>query len=249
MASFLSELRNASVEIDGVTYPLDDFPTTYIDGVRRRVGDFLPDIIDDIVGLGYKPDTAPDTVAVDVCLRSGRVVPLTEYSDNFLDWLRRHELASDASDNELANYLEETDRAPEECPAEVIDLNCQGGVWIVPGDAPADRSKGLSAMDLVGFVSSLVIDIMPNGDVDWWTTDGQHPAYINGPSRVEWCLRECRGPWLIMTGDYLERSEEWALHILMLNSDDQRRFDTEFPFDVRGHDPRPAMALKAKEAQ
>ena len=62
MSSFLSQLREASVVIDGVTYPLDHYPAPYIDYLRRLTDDDLVYIQADIEQDGYTPDTAPSDV-------------------------------------------------------------------------------------------------------------------------------------------------------------------------------------------
>jgi hypothetical protein len=62
MPSFLSQLRESGVVIYGVTYPLDDFPSTYIDALRGRLGDNVSAIIAEIEELGHSPDTAPDVL-------------------------------------------------------------------------------------------------------------------------------------------------------------------------------------------
>lgn len=45
MTSFLSQLSAASAVIDGVTYPLDDYPSAYIDYVMSLEADVIGEII------------------------------------------------------------------------------------------------------------------------------------------------------------------------------------------------------------
>lgn len=60
--SFLSQLRDASVTIDGVPYALDDYPTSFIDMLRGHLGDNISAIVAEIEELGFSADTAPEFV-------------------------------------------------------------------------------------------------------------------------------------------------------------------------------------------
>jgi hypothetical protein len=64
--SFLTELSEASVAIDGEMYPLDEFPYTYLDAVRERTGNSVPDMILEMQELGFTPGSAPDTLEAEV---------------------------------------------------------------------------------------------------------------------------------------------------------------------------------------
>jgi len=184
-----------------------------------------------------------------VTLEDGREFSLSDYPSSYVDWIREERLGN-VDDYEVAEYMSDDGLAPEDCPIEVINLNVQGGCLFVPGDAPADLARDVHVKELVGFSADLFVDRYDDGRVAWsnvwYAGRAKEPYETNGPLRVQWCFEECRGPWLLMMGDYNRRSEEYAVHVMLLNTDDQTRFDAEFPFDVRHNDPRPALALKAK---
>lgn len=62
MPSFLSQLRDASVVIDGVTYPLDDYPDPYINYLRRFNDDDIGYLKANVEEDQFTPDTAPSDV-------------------------------------------------------------------------------------------------------------------------------------------------------------------------------------------
>lgn len=117
----------------------------------------------------------------------------------------------------IIDEIEEFGDAPDAVPINVWNFNWSSS-YFFPGNGIADAAPGEGFTVEVGVSAEHRVYFNADRTCEFWASPGQPE---NPCERLDWCLANAVGPWLLHYDDY---KEDYMLIVSFFNKDDQARW-------------------------